>query len=181
MKNMKKMRNFTVALMVAAFLLPASAWAEDLTIAYADLQRALNVSLAGQKAKETMEAEIKRREAALNDSQEELKNLKNEIDTKSAVWSDEARKKKEMEFQIMAQDFQRRLMATREEFALLRQEVEGKIINELRDIVIKLAKEKGYTYVLEVSLGGIIYGPENGDITKELLEIYDREFQESGG
>ncbi len=177
---MMKMKNFVVVLVAIAFLLPGAAWAEELTIAYADLQRALNVSLAGQKAKEVMEAEIKKREVALNDVQEELKNLKVEIETKSAVWSDEARRKKEMEFQIKAQDFQRRLMETREEFARLRQEVEGKIISEMRDIVIRLAEEKGYTYVLEVSLGGIIYGPESGDITKDILEIYDREFEKSG-
>ena len=168
--------------MFAFFLIiPSAAAAAELRIAYADLQRALNISVAGKEAKAAMEDELKIREDYFSEEQAELKDLRIEIETKGAVWSDETRKKRETDFQLKAQALQRQFMKHRDEFNMRRQEIEAGIINDLREIVKRLAAEKGYTYVFEVSLGGIIYGPPEADLTAEVLEIFDREYRERTG
>ena len=51
---------------------------------------------------------------------------------------------------------------------------EEKIIKEIKETIRSVAKEKGYTYVLESSLGGILYAPQEADITGEVLKAYNK-------
>jgi outer membrane protein len=159
----------------------AQALAEEMNIVYADLQRALNESDAGIAAKEELKQEAEKREGELNAQQEELKKLKEEIDKKGSVWNEETRKQKEDEFNTQGQEFQKQYMQYGEELNKKKLEREGEIIDELREIVNELAEKNGYTYVLEVSMGGILYGPSGADITDELIKTYNEKSKEKEG
>jgi outer membrane protein len=163
---------------LAAFLFSAHAAAEELKIVYADLQRALNESRAGISAKEKLKDEAKKREEELNLQQEELKELKDEIEKKSSVWNEETRTKKESEFQARSKEFQNQYMQYGEELNKKKLKSEGKIIQELSEVVAELAEKNGYTYVLELSIGGVIYGPTEADITELVIETYNKKFKE---
>jgi outer membrane protein len=58
-----------------------------------------------------------------------------------------------------------------------KQQSEGKIIDELSEVVAELAERDGYTFVLERSLGGIIVGPPEADITNEVIRAYNEKFE----
>lgn len=173
---MKKIIGLTVFL--AAFMFSAHAVAEELKIVYADLQRALNESEAGIAAMEELKLEAEKKEGELNAQQEELKKLKEEMDKKISVWNEETRKKKEEELRTKGQEFQQQYMQFGEELNQNKLETEGKIVEALRVIVTELAEKNGYTYVLEVSIGGVLYGPPGADITDELIKIYNKKYKE---
>lgn len=175
---MKKLLLTTV--LVSTVLFSANVLAGEITIVYADLQRALNESEAGIKAKDEIKAEAEEREKELNVQQEELKKLKEEIDKKISVWNDETRMKKQEEFNIKGQEFQQQYMQYGEELNRKKLETEGLIIEELRAVVAEIAEKNGYTYVLELSMGGILYGPAEDDITDELIKLYNKKFKEQG-
>ncbi len=174
---MKKFTAFTT-LFLALSLFSGAIEAGELKIGYANLQRALNECEAGKSAKEALQREAKGKEEELNRKEQELKALREEIEKKSAVWNAETRARKEREFQTKSQEFQKQYMEYGEELNRKKRETEGRIIDELREIVNEIAERDGYTYIFEVSLGGVLYGPPEADITDEVIKVYNERFRE---
>lgn len=166
---------FVLTALLAAAASPAMA--EDVKIGVADLQRALNESVAGEEAKKDLQAQAAGLEDELGAEQQELKKLKEEIDQKGSVWNDETRAEKERRFKTRSKKFQDRFMAYGEELNKKKKETEARIINELRDVVRELAREQGYSYIFEKSVGGLLYAPEGADVTDEVIERYDRMYK----
>ena len=67
-----------------------------------------------------------------------------------------------------------------EELNKKKQATEARIIGELRDVVEEIAKKKKYTYIFERSVGGLLYAPEDADLTDEVIELYDKKFKAKG-
>ena len=173
---MKKLTiSWILLLAIMLFSLPASA--AGLKLGYANLQQALNECVAGQKAKDTLQKEAQKLEEELNVKQESLKKMKDELDKKSAVWNKETRDAKELDFKARSQDFQKQFMEYGEKLNKKKQDVEADIIKGLRDTVEELAKKKGYTYVFERSVGGILYAPAEDDLTPEVIKMYDKSYK----
>ncbi|MBI5454446.1 MAG: OmpH family outer membrane protein [Deltaproteobacteria bacterium] len=169
MKNIKIIGLALLAFML--FAMPVAA--AEVKIAYANLQKALNECDAGKKAKDTLADEAKKLEEELNSKQEELKKMKDEIDKKGKVWNAETREAKEKEFKNRSQEFQKRFMQYGEDLNKRKQEIESKIIQGLRDTVEEIAKKKGYNYVFEKSVGGLLYAPADADLTPEVIKAFN--------
>jgi len=184
-REMKKIRQtldsrVSIALGVFLFALMALALparAAEIKIGYANLQRALNECDAGVKAKETLKDEAKKLEDQLNVKQEELKKMREEIDKKSNVWNKETKDQKENEFRAKSQDFQKQYVQYGDDLNKKKQDTEAKIIDDLRDIVEEIAKKKGYTYVFERSVGGLLYAPAQDDLTDEVIKAYNKQYR----
>ena len=54
-----------------------------------------------------------------------------------------------------------------------KQETEARIIADLRDIVVEIAKKKGMTFVFERSIGGVVYSPKDVDVTDEVIKAHN--------
>ncbi|MFQ5465655.1 MAG: OmpH family outer membrane protein [Thermodesulfobacteriota bacterium] len=176
---MKKL-NIAVLFLFAFILVGATAGAAEVKIGYANLQRALNECKAGIKAKADLKEEAQKLEKELQTQQEGLKKLKEEIDKKAKVWNKETRERKEQDFKVKSQEFQKQFVDYGEELNKKKQATEARIIGELRDVVEEIAKKKKYSYVFERSVGGLLYAPEDADLTDEVIEIYDKKFKAKG-
>ena len=168
------MKKIIAISLVVLFAVLLRAEAAELRIAHVDLQRALNESEAGTRAKEELKNEAKKLEDELSGKQEELKKLKEDIDKKGDLWNKETKEAKEKELQQKSQSFQKDYMQYGEELDKKKRLREEKIIKEIKETVRSVAKEKGYTYVLESSMGGILYAPQEADITGEVLKAYNK-------
>jgi len=170
MKSISIIIGVFVALM--AFARPSAS--AEIKIGYANLQRALNECTAGVKAKESLKEEAKKLEDALNVKQEELKKLKDEITKKKSLWNKETTEQKEQELNAKAQDFQRQYMQYNDDLNKKKVSTEAQIIEDLKSVVEEVAKKKGYTYVFEKSVGGLLHAPADTDLTDEVIKTYDK-------
>src|SRR3989304_3161589 len=154
-ENKMKMTRILSAFMVIAFALFVSgpAAAAELKIGIVDLQKALNMCDAGKKAKE--------------DIKQEAEKLKGELEKNSSVWNAATKEAKEKEFRGRTAEFQKKFMEYGEQLNKRKQETEARIIADLRDIVVEIAKKKGMTFVFERSIGGGVYSPKDVDVTDE--------------
>ncbi|MEK6760219.1 MAG: OmpH family outer membrane protein [Deltaproteobacteria bacterium] len=159
--------------MMAAALFAAPAAAGEIKIGYANLQKALNESEAGLKAKDDLKVADQKLEEEFKTKQEDLKKMKEEIDKKGIAWNKETREKKETEFKARVQEFQKGFMQKGDELNKKKSEAEAKIITDLRDVVSSFAKEKSYTYIFEGSVGVILHAPADADITNEIIKAYN--------
>ncbi len=159
--------------------LSTGAWgaSKKFKIGYVNLQKALDMSEAGKAAKEKFSKEVQEKRKELSNRQKELNKLKEELDKQSAVLKDEVKKEKEKELIQKGREFQKLVSDSENGLRKRESELTKEIINELRVIVQDYAKENGYTYVFEKLEGGIIYAPEEDDITEVILKKYDERYK----
>ncbi|WP_020675686.1 OmpH family outer membrane protein [Geopsychrobacter electrodiphilus] len=142
-------------------------------VGFIDLQKALNLSNAGVKAKADIGQQVKKYEAKVTAEQDALKEMKSELDKQSVLLSDEARSKKEREFQQRAKEFQRFTKDIQDELKQKDADFTKRIIDQILKVTRKLGKEKGYVIVLEKSESSLVYGDSSVDLTDDVIKAYN--------
>ncbi len=168
------MKKFIVLAALLMMVFSTHAIAADVKIGYANLQRALNESESGKRAKTSIKAEAEKYQKEITAKEDKLKALKDEIDKKIAVWNKETKAAKVNTFQTGLKDLQQTTQKYDTILKKAKAQSEATIINELREIIQTIAKKKGYTFVLESSAGAILYAPENSNMTDELIKKYNK-------
>lgn len=165
------MKKIVVAL-VALLLLATPALAE-IKIAYVDLQKALNLSKAGVKAKSEISAQVKKYEEEFKNKQEDLQKLKTELEKQAVLLSDSAKAQKERDFQQNVKELQRFQKDVKEELQQRDADATKKILGQMFEILQKIGKDGGYQMIIEKNEGAVIYADESVDLTDKLIKAFD--------
>jgi outer membrane protein len=136
-----------------------------------DLQKVLNESEAGKKAKSDLEVLIKSKESTIEDKSKVIEKLKGEMEKQASVLSAEARKKKEDELEKLLREYNRLVQDSQAEVKKKEGELTDAIIKESREIIGKIGEEEGYTLIIEK--GMVLYSNKGIDITDSVLKKYD--------
>jgi outer membrane protein len=171
------MKRLSVLLLTLLLLGAVSAQAADSKIAFIDLQKALNLSVAGKAAKEKITGKVKEYEAIIDKRQKELKKLKDELEKQAVLLSDEARSAKERDYQQKLKEFQRFTKDVQDELKQQDSDYTNRIIEKIVDLVQKVGKQEGYDMVLERNSGGIVYGSDRIDITDQVLKEFNAQYK----
>lgn len=162
-----------VAAALLAILCAPGLAAADVKIGYVDLQRALNESSAGKKAKEDFRGQVDKLETQLKGKKEELDRLKEELESKGTVMADDRRRKLETEFESKRLDLKRRFEDSQAELQKKDQELTGKIIQDLQSIIKEVGDRDGFTLILELGSSPVLYFKKSADITDDVLSVYN--------
>jgi outer membrane protein len=154
----------------------ASAASAEIRLAYVDIQRALNECAAGRKAKDEFRAKVQRLEHRLRKQQEEVKALKDEIDTKGLLMKPDERRNLEEEYNRKLRDFERSYNDSKQDLQHEDSEITGRIVRELAVVVGQIGQRDGYTMVMEKS--GLLWAAPGVDITDQVIRIFD---EKNGG
>ena len=154
-------------------LLGSPGWAQDnIKVGVFDLQRVINESKAGKKAKARFRDQVKKAEADLLKEKKAVERLKSDIDKKGPLLKPQERKNLEREFQRRAKGFQRRMRDHQEELQQREGEMTAEIINGIRKVVLEFGKKENFTLIFE--RGGVLYYNEAVNLTKAVIDLYDR-------
>jgi len=164
--------NKIIVALIALMLLAVPALAET-KIAYVDLQKALNLSKTGVEAKQQIGVQVKKYEGEFKAKQDELMKLKEELEKQAVLLSDEAKAKKERDFQQNVKELQRFQKDIKEELQQRDNEFTKRILNELFEVLQTIGKKGGYTMILEKNEGAVIFADASIDLTDELIKAYD--------
>lgn len=148
----------------------------DYKLAYVDLQKALNLSKAGQDAKEKFAKEVEEAEGKLALKQEELKKLKEILEKQSAMLTEETLKEKEKDYQAKLRDFKRLYEDSQNELKLQDNEAVKAILEELVKVTQEYGKGNGFTFIFEKSESALLFADEARDVTEAILKIYDQQY-----
>ena len=161
-----------VAVASAVLALAAPALAE-IKIGIVDLQRALNESAAGKRAKDQFKVEFDRMQGSLKGEKDRLDKMKEDLDKQSAVLKADDRKTKADEFERRQRDLRRKLEDSDAELRKKDQELTGEILKDLATVIQELGQRDNYTVVLENSSSSVLYGAKSIDITDEVIRTFD--------
>ena len=151
-----------------------SVCAQQVKIGYVDLQRALNESNAGKKAKERFKQQVDKLQTDLKKRKDELDTLKNQLDKKSAVMKDEERRNMELDYQRKLRDFERSYKDSQGELQMKDNELTAELLKELQVVIEGFGKSGDYTIILEQSNSSVLYGAPQIDLTDQIIEAYNK-------
>jgi len=170
------MKRLSSLLLTSTIILAAASlvYAEDVRFGVIDMVKVVELSDAGKKAKDELTSSIEAAERDIIKRQEELLSLKEEIEKQSMMLSAEALAKKEREYQDKLLQYQRKVQDYNYELQNNQYELMDVIISETNSIVYDIAREGGYTLILERTNSGVLYFQEDIDLTEDIIEALDR-------
>lgn len=156
-----------------AALMASSGAAAELKVGVVDLQKAMELSEEGQKAKAAFQKKVEQVQKDLKAKQDELGLLKEEIDRQNLLLSDSARVEKQSSYQLGLKDFKRQYEDAQEELRLEDAKLSEKIIKDLQAIIEDFGKKEGYDLILEKTQSAVMYRDSKFDITSRIILLYD--------
>ena len=158
----------------ATMLIASVALAEGaLKIGYVDLQRALNESESGRKAKEDFKVQVDKLQAQLKRQKDEIDSLKDQLEKKSVVMKEEERANLEDEYRRKLRDFERNYKDSQADLQKKDNELTGAIIKDLQEIIRDYGEREGYTLILEATSSAVLYGTKSADLTDDVMKLYN--------
>ncbi len=150
-----------------------TASAADLKIGVVDLQKAMELSEAGQKAKALFQKKVDQVQLDLKTKQDELALLKEEIDRQSVLLSDEARMEKQSSYQIGLKDFKRLYEDAQEELRREDAKLSEKILKDLQAVIEEYGDKEKFDLIMEKTQSGLLHRNSSLDITSKIILLYD--------
>lgn len=148
--------------------------AQDINIAYLDLQRVIRDSKAGKAAKASFQKEFEQKRNIIEQKMNQLEKLRQELIKNSSVMNAQARQEKADQVAEMEKELQRTREDFREDLQERDLELTQKILKEIDGILKQIGKSGGYDIIFEKSEAGIVYGSDSVDITDKVIQQYDK-------
>jgi outer membrane protein len=177
------------AIKVVVFLLGlASLWTavpswagEALKIGVIDLQKCIQQFESGKKASKGLQEKADLIKKDLEARREELKKLSDEFNAKGAVLSTEAKREREKE--LIRRDEDLRELARKKEEEMRKDEYNAMqpLLSELFELTQKVAKEEGYTLILESKSGVVYFNKPVEEITDKVIRLANEPKKENIG
>ncbi len=178
------MKKIIMILFVSMILLTTGlkVYAADTTpkIGYIDLQRILLQSNEGKQAKAALEKQFSAKKQELNQKKQELEDMQKSLETQSSMLSHDALVQKQAEFMKKRDTFLKLVQQYDKELQEQDGKLTKKILLQLQDIITKIGRDGNYSVIIEKSQSGILYAPENEDLTDKVLKIFNQESEKTG-
>ena len=156
---------------------PAAGAAAGTKVGIVSIQDAIANTNEGKKELEALKQKFAPRQAALQTQNDELENLKKQLQTQGDKLSDEERNsrvrsatEKQKSLQRSAEDFQNEVQTAE-------QEILNRLGKKMLDVLEKYARDNGFAVVMDVSnpQTPVLYANPGTNITKNLVDAYNAE------
>jgi outer membrane protein len=161
-------------ILVSSLMMVASFAHAELKVAIVDMQKVVQNSPGGKKAKASLEEEFTKKKKELEKKETELKKMGEEIEKKKAVLSEDALKKKQAEFQDEMLKYRELVSRSQGEIQKRQADLAAPILEKVGKILDRLSKEKSYDIVLEKGAGILRFNPAL-NITDDVLKELEKE------
>ena len=175
------MRKFFVFLILAVFSV-STAYAADAAstaaaapkIGVVDMQTVATTSDPAKSAKDQMEKKYGKERKALEDEGEKLRKKAEKLkDPKSSEDAKLAFLRSKQELDQKTRTFMRKV---EQDEVKIRQEMVTLVFNATYNV----AQRKQFTFVVDVTAGGVLYAEQSMDLTQDVLEEVNKLFKEQG-
>ena len=159
-----------IALTVIAFI---SLTFAQVKFACVDTNRILQESKLVAQAQSELRGKLVEYQKQISDKQKKLEELKKQIESKAI--SQKVKEEKIKEYQRIESEARQVQEKAQKELGEMKQRLETMVFNRVKEATEKLAKEKGYTGVMDC--GVFIYKDPEIDITTEVIQLVDKSVQ----
>lgn len=161
-------------MILASLLFAGLAAHAETKIAIVDMQKAVQATAAGKKAKSELEGEFEKRKKELQKKEADLKKMGEDLEKKKSVLSEDALLKKQGEFQEEMMKYRDQVGKSQMEIQKKDRDLTQPILDKMRKVIEKMAKDKGYNMVLENS-AMVLFAAKEIDITDDVIKAFEKE------
>ncbi|MFN3406591.1 MAG: OmpH family outer membrane protein [Caldimicrobium sp.] len=170
-----------IVLFITFSFAQAQTTGEGIKIGVIDIKRVINTSKYGQEVMEKLQKKYEEIQAKIDERVKELEALREEIEKKGSLWSQEQREKKQSEYQKKL----RELKTFQEDAQFEMQEYERKLLDpifkELENIIKNYVEKEKYDLIMEKSQPGIYYASSKIDLSPKIVDLFDKHYEETKG
>jgi len=140
-----------------------------------DPQRVLNETEAGKKAKESLNAFMKNRQALIELEEKELRRMEEDLIKQASVLSANAKKEREEQFRRRMAEYQQKANELNREVQEKQKEVLEGFREKVEKVVARVAQRLGLVVVIEKGRGGAtLYHDPSLDISAMVIEEFNK-------
>ena len=170
---MKKPLIILAATLFFIGVVPFAFSADVAKIGIIDFQKILTESSAGKMTQKKIEDKGNDFKKKLKTEKEQLDELRKAFEREALVLSPEKQKEKQRDFRIRVNDFKKMQEEFAKEFKQLEINLINKIQKEVIEIANKMGKDEGFLLILERKTAGVLFHPEQIDITDQIIKKYN--------
>jgi outer membrane protein len=164
---------------LVAFLLLAGlahrAEAQEIKIGVVDLQRAMNETEDGRRAKRRLKTLFDKRQKELDGLQEELKKMGEQLEAQKNVLAENVLRERYAQYQQKLAELQQLYMESQRELAAKEAEFTQQILERMQAILRRIGQTEGFTLIVESNEGGVVFAPTHLDLTDRVIQRYNAE------
>jgi len=142
-----------------------------------DPARVLSETNAGKKAKDSLSAFSKNRQALIEIEEKELRRMEEDFGRQASVLSATAKREREEQFRRRMAEYQQKAGELNREVQEKQKDVLEGFREKVEIIVGKVSKRLGLQVVMDKGKGGpTLYSEQGLDITGQVIEEFNREY-----
>ncbi|MCS7315463.1 MAG: OmpH family outer membrane protein [Bryobacterales bacterium] len=164
----------TRSLTVVVLCLASSLASAQTKVGVVNFQRALLETAEIKKASAALEAKYKPRQAELEKLRKEIEDLQQKLQSLAGKLTPQAESEMTFQAQRKQREFQRLSEDLQSDVDEERNEILTKAGQRMREIINKLAEEKGLDVIIDV--GNTLYFKPALDLTQEAIAAYDKAY-----
>lgn len=167
--------NSIFGLMSLVFALGSfSARGAEFKMGFIDMQKAIQATTAGKKAKKDLEDEFNKKKKDLDKRETDIKKMGEDFEKRSMAMNEESRMKKQGEIQNEMKKYQELAAKSQMEIQKRERDLTQPIVTKLRSIIEDIAKKEDFTAILEKSEQSVMWAKKEIDLTDRVVKEYDK-------
>ncbi len=154
--------------------------AKEIKIGYIDSQRILTEYKATAEQKKVFDQEVQNYKDRANEMQKKIEVLKSELESQKLVLTDAARATKSEEIARLTrqyEDFVQQVWGPQGKIEEKNAELMAPLIKKINETIETIAKAEGFTLILDIAQGGIVYAQEGLNITDDVIKELNKEYE----
>jgi len=155
---------------IALFLISSVVVKAEFRAGVVDMQKAIQATEAGKKAKKELEKEFEKKKVELKKKEDDLKKRAEEFEKKKMVLSDKNREEQQIEIQQDMMKFREELNKSQMTIQQKERELTKPILDKIQKAIAEMAKEKELSVVLEKSEQSVMWAKPEMDITEDVIK-----------
>ena len=173
-------------LLIMASVHVAGAEEQKAKIVTISVQKVLFTSEAGKEAKKVMDAKMSDLQHGIKPEQDALERLKQEIETKKSVWSEDVQAEKEREYQKRFRELKIKADDAKYAIGKLEKDLMEPILKELHQVIAEVGEKNGFALIFEYtrqglqSPTGLLYASPSMDISDMVLTMLNEKLSKKG-
>jgi outer membrane protein len=174
---MQRVPRFVIAALLT--LWASTAVAEEMKFGYVDMQRALNETEDGRKAKANLKKVFDQKQKELDEQQTQLKKDIDDLEKKRTLLPADKVREKEAELQSRMQKVQQTYLRHQQDLSAKEQEATAKIFERMQKIIAKIAATENFSVILDRT--ALVFAKPHLELTNELIRRYNAGEGAEGG
>jgi outer membrane protein len=154
-----------VALIVAGVVRADAAGPAGFKVGFVDLQRTLNETEPGKKARKKLERDKEKKQKELDKDQKELQQFAKDLEKQMTVLKPEVLRQRQAELQQKYVKLQETYMQLQQDLAKTEAALVRDIFTKASPIIQAIAKEQGFSMILEKNESAVLWANSSLDIT----------------